>query len=85
MKNRVNILMVDDEPANLAALEAILENSGQNLIKASSGKEALRYVLEPHIDAGGTFRILWPSGRNPSPKVKAFVDFMSHRLFARKG
>src|ERR1700744_1194130 len=46
MNQRVNILMVDDEPANLAALEAILENSGQNLIKASSGQEALRYVLE---------------------------------------
>ncbi|MEI9961376.1 MAG: response regulator [Limisphaerales bacterium] len=44
-EKKVNILMVDDEPSNLAALEAILECLGQNLIKASSGKEALRYVL----------------------------------------
>src|ERR1700761_352725 len=43
---RVNILMVDDEPANLTALEAILEDLGQNLVKAHSGKEALRHVLE---------------------------------------
>ena len=45
---------------------------------------SLRFVLEPHIDSGGTFRILWPSGRNPSPKVKAFVDFMVQRLFPKK-
>lgn len=42
---KINILMVDDEPANLIALEAILESLGQNLVKASSGKEALRHLL----------------------------------------
>lgn len=44
-KPKINILMVDDEPANLVALEALLENLGQNLVKASSGKEALRHLL----------------------------------------
>jgi len=43
---RVNILLVDDEPANLLALEAILEGLGQNLIRANSGTEALRQVLD---------------------------------------
>jgi two-component system sensor histidine kinase/response regulator len=43
---RVNILLVDDEPANLLALEATLEGLGQNLIRANSGAEALRQVLE---------------------------------------
>lgn len=43
---KVNILMVDDEPGNLEALEAILESLGQNLFKAHSGTEALRCVLE---------------------------------------
>lgn len=43
---QVNILMVDDEPANLIALEATLEGLGQNLIRAKSGTEALRQVLE---------------------------------------
>jgi PAS domain S-box-containing protein len=42
----MNILMVDDEPANLLALEAVLEGLGANLIRASSGEEALRRVLE---------------------------------------
>lgn len=43
---RVNILMVDDDPANLEALEAVLEGLGQNLFRARSGTEALRCVLE---------------------------------------
>jgi two-component system, NtrC family, sensor kinase len=43
---RANVLLVDDEPANLVALEAILEPLGQNLVKARSGAEALRRLLE---------------------------------------
>lgn len=41
-----NILLVDDEVANLQALEAVLEGLGQNLIKASRGEQALKCVLE---------------------------------------
>src|SRR5690242_4251520 len=44
--NRVNILLVDDKPENLLALEAILGDLGQNLVRARSGPEALRHVLK---------------------------------------
>ena len=43
--DRVNVLLVDDQPANLVALEAMLQGLGQNLIKASSGREALKWLL----------------------------------------
>src|SRR5665213_3520059 len=42
----VNILLVDDQPANLLALEAVLESLGQNLVRAGSGEEALKQILE---------------------------------------
>jgi len=42
----VKILLVDDRPENLLALEAILEPLGQILVRADSGPRALRCVLE---------------------------------------
>ncbi len=43
--DQVNILLVDDQPANLVALEAMLQGLGQNLITAGSGREALKWLL----------------------------------------
>jgi PAS domain S-box-containing protein len=42
----VDILLVDDRPENLLALEAILEPIGQRLVRASSGDDALRHLLD---------------------------------------
>lgn len=43
---RVNILLVDDQPSRLLSYESILEGLGQNLISARSGEEALQRLLE---------------------------------------
>ena len=42
----VKLLLVDDHPENLLALEAILEAPGQELVLAGSGSEALRQLLQ---------------------------------------
>ncbi|HEY0158456.1 MAG TPA: response regulator, partial [Thermoanaerobaculia bacterium] len=48
MDDRVNILLVDDQPNNLLALESILGDTGENLVTAQSGSAALRELL--HMD-----------------------------------
>ena len=45
----VNILLVDDQPAKLLSYEVILSDLGENLIKASSGREALDCLLKNRI------------------------------------
>jgi signal transduction histidine kinase len=48
-KEKVNILMVDDQPAKVMSYEAILADLDENLLKAHSGKEALELLLKNEI------------------------------------
>src|ERR1700724_3180127 len=48
-KNKVNILMVDDEPGKLLSYEVMLGDLGENLIKANSGREALELLLKNDV------------------------------------
>ncbi len=48
-EDRVNILMVDDSPTNLLALESILQAPERNLVSAASGDDALRYLLDNEV------------------------------------
>src|SRR2546430_17570317 len=43
--DRIKILVVDDQPENLLAAEAVLESLGQDVVSAQSGREALRHLL----------------------------------------
>jgi signal transduction histidine kinase len=47
--DRVNILLVDDQPAKLLSYEVILTELGENLIKAGSAREALEQLLRKDI------------------------------------
>ena len=70
MEEKINILLVDDRPENLLALEAIIESDDYHLMKASSGEEALKYLLKydfaailldvqmPGMDGFGTAKII---------------------------
>src|ERR1700684_2928023 len=45
----VNILMVDDQPGKLLSYQAILEDLGENLLSATSGKQALELLLTQEV------------------------------------
>ena len=51
MTDRANLLLVDDRPENLLALEAILEPLEADLVRAASGEEALRRLLHEEFAA----------------------------------
>src|SRR5918992_2722857 len=44
--SKARILIVDDRPEKLLALEAVLEDLGESIVRAYSGREALRHVLD---------------------------------------
>jgi two-component sensor histidine kinase/DNA-binding response OmpR family regulator len=46
MNDKVNVLLVDDQPAKLLANEEILRSLGENLVKTSSAREALEFLLK---------------------------------------
>jgi signal transduction histidine kinase len=49
MREKVNILLVDDEPGKLLSYEVMLSSLGENLIKADSGRRALECILNNEI------------------------------------
>jgi response regulator RpfG family c-di-GMP phosphodiesterase len=48
-KEKVNILLVDDQPGKLLTYEVMLRELDENLIKARSGKEALSVLLKTEV------------------------------------
>jgi len=47
----------------------------------ASGK--LRTVLDDYVDRTIVFRVLWPSSRHWTPKLRVFIDFLVERVFAK--
>lgn len=78
-KVHINILLVDDHPENLLALEAVLSSPEYKVIKANSGQEALKWVLNeefavilmdvqmPGLDGFETARLI--KQRNKSKEI----------------
>jgi CheY-like chemotaxis protein len=46
---RVDILVVDDSPAQRMSVETVLGELGENVVAVSSGREALRYLLDHDV------------------------------------
>jgi signal transduction histidine kinase len=51
MSSAIDILLVDDEPRNLEALEAILEGPGYRLLRATDADQALRLLMAHDVAA----------------------------------
>jgi signal transduction histidine kinase/DNA-binding response OmpR family regulator len=90
-RDAANILIVDDRPDKLLAMEAILGDLGQNLVTARSGREALRRLLDqdfavilldinmPELDGFETAHLIRQhkkSAHTPIIFVTAFSDDM---------
>ncbi|MBG9386983.1 hybrid sensor histidine kinase/response regulator [Caenimonas aquaedulcis] len=88
-QEKVNILVVDDLPEKHVVFRSILEELGQNVISARSGKEALKFILEmefavilldvnmPDIDGLETASLIRQykkSAQTPIVFITAYVD-----------
>src|ERR1700726_1289244 len=49
MNEKVNVLLVDDQPEKLLAYDVILHELRENLVKASSAREALQFLLKNDV------------------------------------
>jgi len=49
MTDKVNVLLVDDQPEKLLAYEVILSELGENLVKTSSARDALAFLLKNDV------------------------------------
>lgn len=91
-----NVLLVDDQPANLLALESMLADLGLNLIQTSSGAEALREVLRadfavilldvqmPDIDGFETARLIRGRGKSRYTPIVFLTAYETSSLAIRE-
>lgn len=49
MHDRVNVLLVDDQPAKLLSYEVVLQELGETVIKAGSAREAMEHLLKTDV------------------------------------
>jgi DNA-binding transcriptional LysR family regulator len=71
--------------SNEARLCFALEGLGIAYMSEFSVREALDSgalvtVMDEYTTEQNTFRLLWPSGRHVTPKLRAFIDFISEYL-----
>jgi hypothetical protein len=96
-ESKINILLVDDQPENLLALEAILEKLGENLVRANSGEEALRSLLHqdfavilldvqmPGMDGFETATLIRSRGRSRETPIIFLTAFSTSDQMQFKG
>jgi DNA-binding transcriptional LysR family regulator len=53
-----------------------------SVVRRQIDRGHLNSVLDKYVAHVGRFRLLWPSSRYPSPKLRVFIEFMADHLFA---
>lgn len=93
----INLLLVDDQPENLVALEAVLGSLGANLVKSTSGEEALRCLLHqdfavilldvqmPQMDGFEVATLIRQRKRSQDTPIIFLTAFSSSEQFMFKG
>jgi PAS domain S-box-containing protein len=93
----VNILIVDDRPEGILAVEAVLDDPSYRLVKASSGEEALKHLLEqdfalilldvqmPGLDGFETAEIIKSRERTRHVPIIFVTAISKEETFAFKG
>jgi len=96
-KLKANILLIDDHVENLIALEAILSRLGQNLVRANSGEEALRCLLNqdfavilldvqmPGMDGFETASLIRQRDRSQHTPIIFITAFNTNDMWQMKG
>lgn len=94
---KANILLIDDHVENLIALEALLGGMGQNLVKARSGAEALRCLLNqdfavilldvqmPDMDGFETASLIRQRERSQHTPIIFVTAFNTNDVWRMKG
>src|SRR5688572_18691995 len=96
-KPEINILLVDDKPHNLITLEETLKGLGYHFVKAQSGREALRHIMEhdfavilldvnlPDIDGFELARIIRSRERTQAIPILFVTAYSSDEVNIFKG
>src|SRR3954462_15654208 len=94
--SKVSILIVDDKPDKLLSIEAVLEDLHQNIVRAYSGREALRHVLAqefavilldvnmPGMDGFETASLI-RQRKNSEPVPIIFIPAFGDEMLASRG
>jgi DNA-binding transcriptional LysR family regulator len=65
------------------AAEDSAKSVGTNAVRRQIAKGSLIKVLDEFVEHSGIFRAVWPSSQYMSPKLRAFVDYLSAHLIPK--
>lgn len=93
----VNILIVDDKPANLLSMKELLQSPGYRLVTAGSGIQALKRLLDtdfavvlldvqmPDMDGFETAKLIWSRPKNRETPIIFVTAVWKNDAYMKKG